>query len=329
MGTIDIHTHLLSPGVRFDRLFDRVAVRFFASRLGTSARRLMEAPYEAYKEALVASVRTAVHVDKVCLFPVDARVDERGREVHRDRTVCSTTEDVLAVHAAYPDAIIPFLSVNPLRPDALERLDRYVEAGCRGAKFLQNYWCLDLNDRRFTRYYERLRELKIPLVVHIGSEYTIESCAHCERLEMLRMPLECGVTVIAAHMGLGRMEHMPALWRNFSRNPKWFDRDYFGLLDLLAEQPNLYADVSAILAPLRARALRDLSTRTEVHGKILFGTDYPVPFSTRLNTYDLSRSERRRLAGIGNPLDRYVETLHHYFQPQSPIYRNHAKVLAP
>lgn len=328
MGTIDIHTHLLCPGVRFDRLVDRLAIRFFARGLGTSAAKLRERPYEAYKEALTESVRASVHVDKICLFAVDARLDEQGRELHRDPTVCSATDDVVAVWKEYPDLVVPFLSVNPRRPDALELLERYAEAGCRGAKFLQNYWCLDLNDHRFGAYYEKLVALKIPLVIHIGSEYSIRSCARYERLEMLKFPLEAGVTVIAAHMGLGRVAHKAALWRNLSRNPRWFDRDYFDLLQLLADHPNLYADVSALLAPLRARALRHLSREKTVHGKLLFGSDYPVPYTVLLNTYDLPLAERRRLARIDNYFDRYVSALHHYFPPGNPLYDNYRKVLA-
>ena len=55
----------------------------------------------------------------------------------------------------------------------------------------------------------------------------------------------------------------------------------FVLLDKLRQHDNLYADIAAILAPLRARALRHLAVQKDVHGKILFGTDYPVPFPIR------------------------------------------------
>ncbi|MEE9358832.1 MAG: hypothetical protein V3U62_11375 [Sedimenticolaceae bacterium] len=37
------------------------------------------------------------------------------RELHRDKTVCAFTEDVLQVHTEHPDCFIPFLSVNPWR----------------------------------------------------------------------------------------------------------------------------------------------------------------------------------------------------------------------
>ncbi|MEW7978871.1 MAG: amidohydrolase family protein [Candidatus Sedimenticola endophacoides] len=253
MQTVDIHTHLLSPEVRFERLFDRVAMRLFGKGLGIDPALLARDPYGAYTSALIDSVRGSRQVRRVCLFGVDARVDGRGRELHRDPTVCAATEDVLALHRDHGDCIIPFLSVNPLRPDALDRLDEYIGRGCRGAKFLQNYWGVDLNDERFIPYYERLREAAIPLIIHIGSEYSIESFTAQERVEMLDLPLATGVTCVAAHMGLGRVGHRLRPWRNLSRDPRWFDRDYYRLLELLESHDNLYADISAILAPLRAR----------------------------------------------------------------------------
>ncbi|MES9830416.1 MAG: amidohydrolase family protein [Candidatus Thiodiazotropha sp.] len=327
MRTIDIHTHLLNPEVAFDRPFDRVAVHLFARRLGVEPRALKQQPYQTYIEAMARAVDESDYVEKTCLFGVDARFDERGREVDRDKTVCAMSEDVLAVAAKFPDCFIPFLSVNPMRPGALDLLDEYAEKGCRGAKFLQNYWGIDLNSERLIPYYEKLKQHKLPLIVHIGSEYTIQSHPSYERIEMLDLPLACGVTVIAAHMGLGRFEHRVCAWRNLSKAPHHFDRDYFKLLAMLTQYQNLYADISAILVPFRARALRHLSEQKQVHEKILFGTDYPVPFTVRHNSFDLDGPTRRRIAQIANPFDRYTAVILEYFPGGSPIYSNHQKLL--
>ncbi|MEJ2456284.1 MAG: amidohydrolase family protein [Candidatus Thiodiazotropha sp.] len=327
MKTIDIHTHLMNPGVRFDRFYDKLTIRFFAKSLGVDPQALMADPYQAYVASMANSIRESAYVEKTCLFGVDSRYDENGREIHRDRTVCAMTEDVLNVALDYPDQFIPFLSVNPRRPDALDLIDAYTERGSRGAKFLQNYWSVDLNDERFIPYYERLVAHGLPLIVHVGSEYTIASDSRYEGIDMVDLPLECGVTVIAAHMGLGRVMHKLMPWRNFSRNPRHFDSDYFQLLEKLERQANLYADISAILAPLRARALRHLSEATTVHGKILFGTDFPVPYSIRLNSYDLSSTKRKQIGRISNPFDRYVTALFEYFTADSPIFTNYHKVL--
>ncbi len=327
MKTVDIHTHLMNPNVSFDRLFDKVTIRFFAKGLGVDPAALMADPYETYVASMAKSIRESTYVERACLFGVDSRYDEQGREIERDRTVCAMTKDVLSVTQRYAETFIPFLSVNPRRRDALDLIDEYVERGCRGAKFLQNYWGVDLNDERFIPYYEKLISHGLPLIVHVGSEYTIHSDARYERVDMLDLPLDCGVTVIAAHMGLGRVSHKLRPWRNLSRQPRHFDSDYFQLLEKLERHDNLYADISAILAPLRARALRHLSEQKSVHEKILFGSDFPVPYTIRINSYDLLSAKRKEISRLGNPFDRYITALLEYFPTDSAIYTNFRKVL--
>ena len=128
---------------------------------------------------------------------------------------------------------LPLVYWFGLQEHQQERIDTYVAQGCRGAKLLQNYWGVDLNDTGLIPYFERIAAHRIPLIVHIGSEYSIESDARYERIEMLELPLACGVSVIAAHMGLGRIEYPLRFWRNLSRKPQYFDRDYFSLLEKL------------------------------------------------------------------------------------------------
>ncbi|WP_456444542.1 amidohydrolase family protein [Thiolapillus sp.] len=328
MKTVDIHTHLLNPAVRFDRLFDRLVIPIFARSLGVEPRALKDHPWETYVQAMAQAVATSARVGQTCLFAVDARVDRKGRELHRDGTVCASTHDVLGVARRFPDLFIPFLSVNPLRPDALEQLEDYAGRGCRGAKFLQNYWEVDLNDKRLIPYYEKLRTLGLPLVVHVGSELSIASKRQYEGADMLHLPLDCGVTVIAAHMGLGQIEHRARPWRNLSRNPRWFDADYHQILALLETRDNLYGDLSALLIPLRARALEHLSRQQHMHHKLLFGTDYPVPFTLRFNTHGLPRRTTRRIRHIANPFDRYATALGEFFPGNNPIWSNYRKVLS-
>lgn len=327
MKTVDIHTHLLNPNVRFQRIFDRIAVRFFARGLGMDPRRLLAHPYECYVESMAAAVRQSRYVSQTCLFGVDARLDHRGRLLHSDPTVCTDSSEVIQVARRHPDVFIPFCSVNPRRPDAVELLERYASEGCRGAKFLQNYWHLDTNDTRYIPYYETLKRLQLPLIIHLGSEYSISAKREYEGIDMLQLPLACGVTVIAAHMALGQLQHFPLPWRNLSRQPAYLDADYHRLLEKLVRHDNLYADIAAILAPLRARGLEHLSRQTQIHHKLLFATDYPVPFTVGFNTHGLPRDEVRRIRQISNPFDRYTEVILQFFPADNPIYSNHHKVL--
>ncbi len=325
MTTVDIHMHLLSSRVRLDRLYDKIAVRFFASRLGADAKALLENPYEAYCDTVLKRVKESKYLQKTVLFGVDARVDEGGMETHRDLTVCASNEEVLALYRRAPDLIVPFMSVNPMRPDAVDLVERYAQEGFKGVKFLQNYWNVDTRERCYRPFFEKVAEPKLPIIVHIGSESSVESFRECEALEMLEGPLEAGVTTIAAHMGL---EYSPrTILKDISKNPAHFNSGYHRLLKMLERYDTLYADISAILTPVRAKALPHLSRQEQIHHKLLFGTDFPVPFTTILNTHDLPFGRRRELARIENPFDRYIETILDYFPAQNPLWSNYKKVL--
>lgn len=325
MQTIDIHTHLLSSEVKFDRFYDKLAIRFFAKKFGMEPKALMENPYEAYVEGLTNNARNSKYIKKMVLFGVDDRVDDDGNSIHKDITVCATNENLLAVYEKHKDVVIPFFSINPKRPDALELIDKYVALGFKGAKFLQNYWNVDTREERYRPYFEKLASLDLPLIVHVGNESSIHSYKACEAIEMLDAPLKAGVTVIAAHMALSYDSF--GLRKMFSKNPKYFNEEYFILLNMLKIYDNLYADISALLTPIRAKALRHLSSQYEVHDKLLFGTDFPVPFTTVLNSYDLPYKKRFVLAKEKNPYDRYIKVILEYFNASNPIYTNYQKIL--
>jgi predicted TIM-barrel fold metal-dependent hydrolase len=322
---VDIHAHLLNKDVKFDRLYDKIAIKFFASKLGINPQKLIDDPYNAYTDAVIKNIRESKHLKKSVLFGVDSRLDLRGNLLHNDLTVCASNDSLLELYEKNRDIIIPFFSINPLRPDALDLIDRYSELGFRGAKFLQNYWGVDLNQDRFIPYFEKLKSKNIPLIIHIGSESSVHSYKDCESIDMLDTPLEIGVNVIAAHMALS---YTPlGIFKALSQNPKHFNDEYHKLLFMLETHDNLYADISAILTPVRAKVLRHLSCEKSIHHKLLFGTDYPVPFTSMFNSYDLSFKKRIELSKIENPYDRYIGAILEYFTIESAIFSNYEKIL--
>ncbi|CAD7289296.1 hypothetical protein LMG7974_01450 [Campylobacter majalis] len=325
MQTVDIHTHLMSQDVKFDRMFDKFAVRFFARKFGFDPKELVKNPYKAYVSGYIANLRASKHVKKCVLFGVDAKYDKDGTMIHKDKTVCASNDDVLAVYEANPDVIVPFFSINPLRKDALSLIQKYHKLGFKGAKFLQNYWEVDTTQARFSEYFSALKELNLPLIVHVGNENTISSNKRCESIDMLYHPLKIGVNTICAHMALGYDGSHPFL--AMSKNERNFNKEYFALLELLKTHNNLYADVSALLTPFRAKVLRHLSLETAVHEKLLFGSDFPVPYSAVYNSYDLGLKSRLSLHREKNPFDRYAKGIANYFDETNAIWSNYKKIL--
>jgi predicted TIM-barrel fold metal-dependent hydrolase len=323
--TVDMHTHLLSSDVKFDRLYDRVALVLFGKKMGLNLDEAKQNPYQAYINALIGSIKDSQHISQVVLFGVDAKFDEYGKEVDRDISVCASNDDVLKVYEANSDIIIPFFSINPNRKDALDMIDQYVALGFKGAKFLQNYWSVDLNDKKYEPYFQKLAYYNLPLIVHTGSENSIDSTKEYESIRMLQAPLKAGVKVIAAHMALEYS--IMDIFKIFSKDNKNFNSEYFMLIEMLKEYDNLYADISALLTPFRAKALRDLSMRKDIHHKLLFATDFPVPMMSIFSSYDLGLSKRLELSKILNPFDRYAKTILEYFKEDSLIYTNYKKIL--
>lgn len=59
MNTIDFHTHLLSPNVSFDRLYDKLAISLFSSKLGVDKNELINKKYDAFVEAYINNIRSS------------------------------------------------------------------------------------------------------------------------------------------------------------------------------------------------------------------------------------------------------------------------------
>ena len=158
---------------------------------------------------------------------------------------------------------LPAVSIHPARPDALEELDRCVRDGAVMMKCLPNCQNIDCGDRRFRRFWERMAEAKLPLLAHTGGEHTLPVVRReFADPRILTFPLECGVTVIAAHC---------------ATRSGVFDPEYFHVFaDMVRRFPNLYGDTSAFDVPIRGRHVRDC-LRSPLRERMVHGSDFPVP----------------------------------------------------
>jgi uncharacterized protein len=158
---------------------------------------------------------------------------------------------------------LPACSIHPARRDALDELERCLEAGAVMLKLLPNCHNVDCSDTRYKKFWERMAEAKLPLLAHTGGEHTVPVC--CKKYSdprVLRTPLECGVTVIAAHCGT---------------KSGLFDPQYFHVFcEMLKQFPNLYGDTSAFNVPIRGRHIRKC-LEPQIAARLLHGSDFPVP----------------------------------------------------
>ena len=158
---------------------------------------------------------------------------------------------------------LPAVSIHPARPDALDELNRCIEQGAVMMKCLPNCQEIDCRDKRYTRFWERMAEAGIPLLAHTGGEHTLPVIRpDLADPRILALPLECGVTVIAAHSAS----------KSGVFDPEYFDH----FAEMLGRYPNFYGDNSAFNIPIRSRII-PRTLRPEVHERIIHGSDYPVP----------------------------------------------------
>jgi predicted TIM-barrel fold metal-dependent hydrolase len=137
-----------------------------------------------------------------------------------------------------------------------------------------------------------MAELRLPLLAHTGGEHTVPVInAALADPKLLRFPLQCGVTVIAAHC---------------ATRSGAFDKNYFqDWVAMLREFPNLHGDISAMVSLNRCGHLRDCLD-PEVLPRILHGSDFPVPvLGQRLWLQGaIDWRTLRQIQKVENPLER-------------------------
>ena len=80
-----------------------------------------------------------------------------------------SNEEVAEGAAANADVLIPFASIDPARPDAVDRARRLIdEHGVRGFKFHPNLQAFFPNDRSAYPLYEVIAEAGLPALFHTG-----------------------------------------------------------------------------------------------------------------------------------------------------------------
>jgi len=130
-------------------------------------------------------------------------------------------------------------------------------------KCLPNCQNINCNDRRFTKFWERMAEAGLPLLAHTGGEHTVPVYRpEYADPRILTLPLECGVTVIAAHCGT---------------KSGLFDPEYFHVFaEMTRRFPKLYGDTSAFNVPIRGRHIPEC-LRPPLVERMIHGSDFPVP----------------------------------------------------
>jgi mannonate dehydratase len=215
---------------------------------------------------------------KAMLLAFDFTYDERGQR-RPDLTTFSISNDYAqSVAQARPDRFEWNASVHPYREDAVAALEAAKAGGARAVKWLPPTMNIDLANPRCKPVYEALARLDLPILVHVGEEKAVPGAERGDLANplLLRHPLDAGVRVIAAHcasLGMGAdLDAGEAKGRDvpnidlFAR--LMADRNYEG---------RLVGDISAITQANRHGVVRRILLQRDWDGRLLNGSDYPLP----------------------------------------------------
>jgi hypothetical protein len=174
--------------------------------------------------------------------------------------VYASNEYVKDLCQRFPDRLIGFASVNPKSEKALDHLQKaFYEFSFQGLKFhppLQDFFP---NDRAIYPVYEWAQERKLPIVFHVGTTPFGSLCRLSQANPLLLDDLAVdfpSLPIILTHLG--------TLWQN----------EAFMVVE---KNPNCYIDTAAYLYEIPE--ILDLNLVQRIgEDKIIFGTDYPMPF---------------------------------------------------
>lgn len=256
----------LIPGPAIDAQMDEVYARHL----------LADGPIERY--VLLAFDRHFER-DGRCA-PIPERSGAAGSDIYSSNTL------IRAACRARPDRFLLGASIHPYRPGACEALEEVAEAGACLVKWLPLHQNIDVGDARTLDFLRSCARLALPILAHYGDEFTLATN---------QPALRSVLPLLEALRGLRREGRMPPVIVAHVSTPNlpWGDvRSHEALLEALegefADAP-LYADISALTVWPKIKYLRRLARRQELHHKLVFGSDFPVPLGLPRLRWDLGR----------------------------------------
>jgi predicted TIM-barrel fold metal-dependent hydrolase len=299
---VDMHVHTAGLGFGESDAFVNGEMRssykfpVYVWSMGVSERELEQSGDQLVIRRIAEDVRASKRVGRAVILAMDGVIDVDGT-LNQDRTQLFIPNDFVARETSKYPELLYGASINPARPDALERLQRAKLDGAVLVKWIPNIMHIDPSDAAHETFYRLMAELELPLLSHAGQERSFAGANDTLGDPMkLALPLELGVTVIAAHIATtGKNDGVG----NYER-----------ILPMFEQYPNLYADISSLTQVNKRNYLVDALTRRGLRGRIIYGSDWPLqflPLVSPLYQFDqLDIGTMKAILAIDNQWDRDV-----------------------
>ena len=159
---IDMHVHIFEEKMWPKRMLD--AIREIKRRT-LSKEEFKRYSFEAKMETLIKEMDDA-RVDVSICLPIDfAFMCQQEPEI----SIWKANEYVADAQQRYPQRIIGFAGVDPMRPDAVGLLEKGIkELGLKGVKIYPGWYYP--TDDRIAPFIQKIEELDVPILFHLGSD---------------------------------------------------------------------------------------------------------------------------------------------------------------
>jgi len=294
---LDLHTHLFGigdhgSGCRLSReIQEGLLFKGLVRSLGLKQR--AETIDEGYVLALADYVEMS-QLDHVVVLSQDAVYNDEGQPDWERTPVYVPNDYLFKIVRRYPPKMIPCISINPQRRDAIAELEKCAAHGARVLKIHAPIQGVDVSHPRYLPFFRRCAELKMIVMVHTGHE----NSAPIFRVQLadpykLRNALEEGCTVVACHCGTGRVSNTPDMLPHF--------------LEMIKKYDHLWGDTAVLGSIGRSRDMMRLIRDDAAVKRILHGSDFPFPCVPFEFSKQLGDLQAARLQFITNPIDRDFE----------------------
>ncbi|MDB5095792.1 MAG: hypothetical protein JWM80_213 [Cyanobacteria bacterium RYN_339] len=246
-----------------------------------------------YAERLATLLETSKELDYACIFAMDGVYDGAGELLPAESHLYVPNGYVFEVCKASPK-LLPVISINPQRKDALEELTRWGPQAV-ALKWLGPLQKFDASNKAYEPFYDLLKELRLPVIAHSGCEHTFPGMEQRLGDPLLYEPVvKRGIPVFFSHCGTGSLV-FPG-------------HDYSGnFISLMERYENVYGDTSAFCSLLRWHQLKRFGADKYVN-RIFHGSDWPIPSSSVYFLPALGFNAVRLLERDRHPLDRDAAT---------------------
>ena len=299
---LDMHCHVAGIGAGGSGCFVSRKLRnnfrfnIYMKAFGVTLAEVEKQGDQLLVEHLAKGIEESKRVGAAIVLAMDGVVDANGRLDLSQTEFYIPNEFVAAETVKHPKLYFG-ASVNPHRPDALERLQWVRDNGALLVKWLPSIQFIDPADPALEPFYRKMVALNLPLLTHAGQE---RSFTHA-RDELadpvrLKLPLSLGVKVIVAHAA--------------STGKNEGQEDIDRLIGMFGDYPNLYTDISSMTQGNKLGYLRQAITEERFGGRLLYGSDFPLINTAVVSPWfyplNLTRKQMQSIGAIENPWDRDV-----------------------